>query len=412
MTRHLIITLSAGLASAAPAQDTGTLSSRTAPGIPIAQIHVNLATGERSVHPWDSRPRSGASDPVWINDNTDPCLTGATIGVIDDVDLNADGLGDLFGGACVGGTFPCEGLWSNWWGDLHDPDTVVDCIRFKYGTSVPDVDLDSDGVGDGVPGFTLYLNFADHDNGFGFHVPGSSRQCIIELEITDLPGQVGPLPPGFGAIYELVIDLGQDTPSLVFELGDSDGIDNAGTGYSGGAIYGKPTFVDLDDDSHHDFSWGVRFDLSAIPQAQRGFTGFISSAPKFGSPGDTPPHPADAIGLFDNADSYASGPSCPPDNLTEYIGTFFYGGFFCDSGIPFNSTHLELYGIGGPVPPHEGCNLADCAEPYGAHNFGDVLAFLSSYGTGDASADLAPPLGLLDFSDVLAFLELFGAGCP
>ncbi len=409
--KPLVIALVAGLCASAPAQDTGsnpTPIPRFVKGVPIAQIHINLSTGERSVVPWDARPRgAGASNPVWINNNTDPCLTGMTVGLIDDPDVNGDGFGDLFNSLCDGGTFPCEGSWNNWWGDLHDPDTVVDRLRFMYGTGIPDVDLDSDGVGDGVPGFTLFLNFADHDNGFGAHVPGYERQCIIELEITDLPGQAGALPPGFGAVYELVIDLGQDSPSLVFELGDSDGIDDAGTGFSGGAIYGAPTFADLDGDTKHDFSWGVRFDISSIPQAQRGFTGFVVSAVKLNSPGDSPRHPADAIGLFDGFDIYSSGPSCPPDRLTPHIFTG-HGHFSCATGTPYASSHLELYG----TPGEPSCTVADPAEPLGELNFADVVFFLQSAGTNsDYARGFAPPIFVFDFADVLSFLEYFNEGC-
>ncbi|MFI4898214.1 MAG: GC-type dockerin domain-anchored protein [Phycisphaerales bacterium JB059] len=407
------ISLAAGIASSSHAQ-SGDEPARFVRGLPVAQIRVNLATGERTVHPWNAQHRSD-SPPVWINDNTDPCLTGITVGLVDDPDVDADGFGDLFGSHCDGtSTFPCEGNWSNFWGDLHYPDTVIDRVHFMYGTGVPDVDLNSDGVGDGVPGLTLYLNFADHDNGFGAHVPGYERQCIIELEVTDLPGAVGNLPPGFGAVYELVIDLAQDSPSLVFELGDSDGIDDAGTGYSGAAIHGQPTFIDLDSNLLHDFSWGVRFDQSAIPQAHRGFVGWVSSADKFGNIGDTPPHPADAAGLHDNADNYANGPSCPPEHPADYIGTFFFAGFTCHPGleVPFFSTHLELYGHPAPVPPHPGCNPADCAEPLGTLDFADVVAFLTAFGSFGVYADLAEPVGTLDFADVIAFLTAFGQGCP
>lgn len=67
---------------------------------------------------------------------------------------------------------------------------------------------------------------------------------------------------------------------------------------------------------------------------------------------------------------------------------------------------VEANLIGGP------CNEADLAEPFDALDFGDVLAFLTAFGTADPSADLAPPFGSFDFADVLAFLGAFGAGCP
>ncbi len=60
----------------------------------------------------------------------------------------------------------------------------------------------------------------------------------------------------------------------------------------------------------------------------------------------------------------------------------------------------------------EGCNEADLAEPFGAHDFSDVVAFLGAFGAMDPAADLAPPFGTFDFSDVVAFLGAFAAGCP
>ncbi len=407
LARTLTIALAAGLCAPAMSLAQGadpTPIPRFVKGVPIAQIHINLSTGERSVVPWGSDPR-GASEPLWLHNNTDPCLTGGTVGIVDDPDTDGDGFGELFGGACVGGTYPCEGMWSSFWGDLHRPDSVIDRIVIRYGTSVPDVDLDSDGVGDGVPGFDMYVSFADNDNGFGADGPGASgRSCIIELCLADLPGLAENLPPGFVAVYELVIDLGQTAPSLVFELGDSDGIDDAGTGFSGAAIYGEPTYADLDGDIRHDFSWGYRFDQSKIPQAQRGATGWISAAPKFGEPGDLPDHPADAVGVFNGVDDYASGPSCPPDAVTPYIGSGFFG-YSCFAGTPFNSSFIELYGSDSQTA----CPRADNAEPFGVLDFTDVLGFLTSPGLRHSYAQ---PYLFFDISDVIEFLEQFAAGCP
>ncbi len=55
---------------------------------------------------------------------------------------------------------------------------------------------------------------------------------------------------------------------------------------------------------------------------------------------------------------------------------------------------------------------ADLAEPFGALDFADVLAFLTAFGAGAPEADLSEPFGAFDFADVLAFLSAFGAGCP
>ncbi len=78
----------------------------------------------------------------------------------------------------------------------------------------------------------------------------------------------------------------------------------------------------------------------------------------------------------------------------------------------------EVSDLGGPdaagilLPESAGCNAADLAEPFGALDFSDVIAFLTAFGTMQPPADLAEPMGVFDFSDVIAFLTAFGAGCP
>jgi len=79
-----------------------------------------------------------------------------------------------------------------------------------------------------------------------------------------------------------------------------------------------------------------------------------------------------------------------------------------DGNTGFDDTELPIT-INGTNPA---CNLADLAEPFGALDFTDVVAFLTAFGSMDAPADLAEPFGTFDFSDVVAFLTAFGAGCP
>lgn len=81
----------------------------------------------------------------------------------------------------------------------------------------------------------------------------------------------------------------------------------------------------------------------------------------------------------------------------------------CGSGTnPAGDTAAWLVKapIGAP------CSAADFAEPFGALDFSDVIAFLGAFAAMDPSADLAEPTGAYDFSDIVAFLTLFGAGCP
>ncbi len=55
------------------------------------------------------------------------------------------------------------------------------------------------------------------------------------------------------------------------------------------------------------------------------------------------------------------------------------------------------------------CAHADLAEPQGALDSFDAMAFLIAFGSGAAEADLAEPEGEFDFSDVLAFIQAFDA---
>ncbi len=64
------------------------------------------------------------------------------------------------------------------------------------------------------------------------------------------------------------------------------------------------------------------------------------------------------------------------------------------------------------VPDAMGCNAADLAEPFGALDFSDALAFLTAFAAMSPAADLAEPAGVFDFSDALVFLTAFADGCP
>ncbi len=395
---------------------------RAMKAMPVGHIYYNPATGERVVTSWESTSRvDGAL--LWSSINTDPCATGGTVGIIDDVDLDGDGLGDLFGGACVGGTFPCEGSWNNWWGDIAF-NSVVDSFVTSYGISAPDLDADSDSIGDGIVGYDMTMTFSDNDNGFSADLPGlSGRSCILDLTIPTLAGSVGVLPPGFVAVYLLTIDFhggASPQPSLNFELGDNDNIDDAGTGISGAALYGSlngfpnTSGQDIDGDTLGDFSFSMRFDQSTLgttgaPGMTKGANGFNAVADKLGNPGDLPADPADATGLFDALDIYSTGPSCPP-STSPYIGTFFFGGLDCVTGTPYASSYLQLYGPGTPG----GC-AADFDSSGLPADFTDVLTFLTDFGgactdgIGNYDNSVGGVPNNCDFSDVIAFLTDFGS---
>lgn len=77
-----------------------------------------------------------------------------------------------------------------------------------------------------------------------------------------------------------------------------------------------------------------------------------------------------------------------------------------------DDAYAQRINADGSLGGDGGCNDADLAEPFGALDFSDVVAFLGAFAAMDASADLAAPFGAWDFSDVVAFLGAFGGGCP
>lgn len=127
--------------------------------------------------------------------------------------------------------------------------------------------------------------------------------------------------------------------------------------------------------------------------------------------------PDDNVRLMPNSPAIDAG-----DNtvVSPFVGADIYSdprfvddSGVADTGVPDGANPIidmgcaEFQGSSNP-----GCNAADLAEPYGALDFGDVLAFLTAFGSMGAEADLALPAGVFDFADVLAFLSAFGAGCP
>lgn len=58
------------------------------------------------------------------------------------------------------------------------------------------------------------------------------------------------------------------------------------------------------------------------------------------------------------------------------------------------------------------CSVVDLAEPYGVHDYSDLLAFLVLFAAADPVANLFEPhYDEFDFSDISLFLSLFDQGC-
>ena len=125
------------------------------------------------------------------------------------------------------------------------------------------------------------------------------------------------------------------------------------------------------------------------------------------------------LGNVMSGGSSVPGGSPDPDNNVEMVTTTAIspGAHIARiraTSVPVGSQGYAIV-IRGKVSEDTGpmgCNEADLAEPFGMHDFADVLAFLAAFDAMDPSADLALPAGSFDFADVLAFLEAFGAGCP
>jgi len=116
----------------------------------------------------------------------------------------------------------------------------------------------------------------------------------------------------------------------------------------------------------------------------------------------------------------------------EGVGTVDFSDFLDEKGIAYPEDYVFNFvsdvspngewftGWGGTGIANQSfyahcpqnCNEADLAEPFGALDFSDVVAFLAAFGASEAEADLAEPFGTFDFSDVVAFLGAFSAGCP
>ncbi|MEM9374169.1 MAG: GC-type dockerin domain-anchored protein [Planctomycetota bacterium] len=415
-----MIAVSAGLA-AAVFDRSGTIGLAprgTAPGDHIAHIYYNVGTGERIATLLDgARPSdNGVSPAVWIADNTVPCTsfgqTGGRLGVMD----------DMYCTTCLASTQ--YGATFLDWGDIPS-DTVVDCVGVTWSANHQDFDLDGDGVGDGVPGLGATWAWFDAENGFD---SSSTRRPIVSLTLFDLPAFTSDFVREV-VTYTATIDLAASfSSSLVFEIGDTNALDDSGTGF-----FNPLGGVDIDNDGFTDFGYSMRyhqpgtadFDGDGEPDGDPRATGTTGWAlvtgngdvtldgtyiPETGIPG--------AIGIEDAFDVLYDPDS---DGLLEPLGTFFYGGFECvgpTGNTPFAQFYMKLYSA-----PH--CVVGRCSQcpvdlfPPGANdgvvNFFDLSEYIGLFNAGDPGADFFPPAspdGQLNFFDVSQYLADFAAGCP
>jgi len=396
--------------------------------IQAAHIYYNMATGEQVVtllNDGQSSPAASATSvPIWSSTEGTACIDqGFTTSFFFGFDDNA------------GTTSLATDIEVLDFGDIA-LDTVVDCVQIDWVTGHPDVDLNSDGVGDGVPGLGGQWAFWDADNGRVENQ--STRLALISILFIDLPGNVF----GEGAFtgYTADIDLvGSFSSSLSFEIGDSDGdLQGAAFGHSAVEDPNNPGVFapiatldrdfdgnpdsDLDGDGYFDWAWGVHFFQpgTADLDGDGVIDGDLADSMRaigvlFGSPAGTAVDNGDGTWEWDIDTSVPDAGFGADDLFAIYKdglhqGNFWFGGFSCtpdDLGqyTPRADFSMVLYGpdVSDCCPVDMNCD--------GALNFFDISAFLTAFANEDPAADFSPD-GVFNFFDISAFLAAFAAGCP
>lgn len=412
----LSLVLAAGVVTPALADATPSIAPRgTMAEKEIAHIYYNFATGEKvATLLGDVRPSdNGVSPAVWVAENTLPCSTfgqtGGTSGVVDSPDCTT-----CFSSTATGQIFLD-------WGDIPT-DQVVDCVGISWSTQVLDVDVDGDGLGDGVEGFGATYAWFDAENGFD---SSATRLDANGFTFFSLPGFTGTFDPNLLAVYTATVDLATTfDSSIVFELGDTDSVDGSGTG-----LFNPGSGADLDSDGLADFGYALQyiqpgtfdFDSDGTPDGDplaAGLTGWtlVTGNGDIGTDGAYIPETAvpGAQGIEDAFDSFIDFDN---DGVLEPLGTFFYGGFACvgaTGNTPFAQFRMALYGPtdGGPIVCD--ADLFPVGAGDGALNFFDLNQYLTLFNSGDLGADFFPAGGdgALNFFDLNAYLTAFNAGCP
>jgi len=421
-TQTLVVLLAAGSAAAGPRVQPELAPRGTMDSELVAHIYYNLATGEKvATLLGGARPADNNVSPaVWIADNTTPCIdfgiNGGAAGVMDDPDCTT-----CFDSTATGQIYLD-------WGDIPT-DQVIDCVGITWASCVWDQDADSDGMADGVEGFGATWAWYDAENGFD---SSSTRLPIMGFTLENLPGSDRLfLPCEVLSTYTATVDLASAfSSSLVFEIGDTDSIDDSGTG-----LFNPGAGADLDSDGLADFGYSLQY-------IQPGTFDFDGDGVPDGQPDDREPLTAWTL-VTGNGDVSVDGTTYTPetdgpgaqgiedafdvfidfdnDGVLEPIGTFWYGGFVCndvadpngDLFDPFAQFYMQLYGPG----PSDPCP-ADLfpAGGDGLLNFFDVNVFITAFVIGDlAVVDFFPPGGgdgQINLFDISAYLALFNAGCP
>lgn len=315
----------------------------------VGHIYYNMAT--REMIRTSAGGARNKSHPVWNNEQFDQC----GFGEMAYRPIRDSAIGDDY-----------QRLE---FGDIPN-NTCVDCITIFYVTDIPDAEED------GEDGFEFKFSLFD---GIDSCCDSCSWAPFLEYVVAGLPGsQEGQ------TAWLLTLDFA-DLGTI--ELGDTDGIDNCGSGLNSHAA-GQ----DIDEIPGSDFGFGFHFDHP--PGATVGTTGCVLVVPPTGQ------YP-NALGDRDLWGRFS-------DDWQTFDGFYWSGGYDCSAGpgawTPWASYFLGLYGSNSQT-----C-FADLNID-GTLDFFDVQAFLNAFAAGDPAADFNHDT-LFDFFDLQLFLTQFIAGCP
>ncbi len=422
-----------GLSGLASAGETPTaLEPSAGHVVDVAHIYFNFATGEKVVtllgDGQASPADTGISQSIWSSRVSNQCEAQGFDNQF------FFGLDDNSGTTALATAATVYEM-----GDIAT-DSVVDCVRINWTTDHNDVDLDSDGLGDGVVGLGGQWTWTDTDN--ARELDSCTYVGLICFTFENLPGDIsgttGPDDPSNTlAGYTVDVDLaGSVSSSLTFEICDTDGDDQGAavshTNFEGNGPIGLQdrnfdglNDSDIDGDGLADWAWRVRFfqpgthdfDGDGVLEGDLADS-FRTIGIAFGAPDGTAIDNGDGTWTWE-IDTTTSDPGTgaedafgmltPPigHNSGKYAGFFWFGGFSCnDNGgggyTPSAMFDHQLFGPG----------VYDCCLPDlncdGVIDFFDVSQFLANFAAGgDYNGD-----GVTDFFDVSGFLADFAAGCP
>jgi len=406
------------LAGAASGADEPLVALEASRGnvVEVAHIYMNLATGERVVTLINDGPAlgqaNGAGGPIWssrvANQCADAGFTTEYFFAISTSCFRSDG--------CLAGQEILD------FGDIA-MDSVVDMVHINWVSGHDDVDMNSDGIGDGVVGLAAEWTWWDADNGRAVDI--STRQALVSFRFVDLPGNI--LGQGNLSRYSVDVDLeGSFSSSLTFEIGDSDGD-------AQGAAFHHPNIAnednnndgipdgDLDGDGLFDWAWSVEFfqpgtidtDGDGVPDGDFGDAASIGV--NFGAPEGVAVDNGDGTWVWEIDTTVVDAGTGVEDAFAIYLngvhaGFFWFGGFNCALGQPGDGYtpsamfEHQLFGPGGAI-----C-VADMNGD-SQLNFFDISLFIRLFRDRDPRTDINGD-GAFNSFDIAAFLAAFGAGCP